>query len=93
MDAYDGKPARRNARSTTRSRPGPPRSQIRRLNPADAFLAQALYPPSLRSHILGRDGVGAVLPPVKASPMSNQATSSASRCDAGVEIWGTLAEK
>ena len=65
------------------------------LNPADAFLAQAMYPanPPL-PHILGRDGVGEVLEVgsgvehVRVGQMVGIL-----RCKAGVETWGTLAEK
>ena len=65
------------------------------LNPADAFLAQAMYPakPPL-PHILGRDGVGDVL---AVGPGVNHLrvgeTVGILRCNAGVETWGTLAEK
>jgi len=65
------------------------------LNPADAFLAKAMYPakPPL-PHILGRDGVGDVL---AAGPgvtgVSAGDTVGILRCDAGVEMWGTLADK
>ena len=65
------------------------------LNPADAFLAQGLYPakPPL-PHVLGRDGVGDV---VKVGPgVSNLhvgETVGILRCDAGVKSWGTLAEQ
>jgi NADPH:quinone reductase len=65
------------------------------LNPADAFLAQALYPakPAL-PHILGRDGVGEVVS-VGAGVSNVKAgdTVGILRCDCGVEKWGTLAEK
>lgn len=65
------------------------------LNPADAFLAQAMYPakPAL-PHILGRDGVGEVV--AVGSAVSNIKTGDTVgilRCDVGVEVWGTLAEK
>jgi NADPH2:quinone reductase len=65
------------------------------LNPADAFLAQGLYPadPPL-PHILGRDGAGeveAVGPGVDKIRLGE--TVGILRCDAGVEKWGTLAEK
>jgi NADPH2:quinone reductase len=65
------------------------------LNPADAFLAQAMYPakPPL-PHILGRDGVGDVL--AVGSGVRNVQigdTVVILRCDAGVTTWGTLAEK
>jgi len=65
------------------------------LNPADAFLAQAMYPakPAL-PHILGRDGVGDVLA-VGAGVSNVKAgdTVGILRCDCGVDEWGTLAEK
>lgn len=65
------------------------------LNPADAFLAQAMYPakPAL-PHILGRDGVGevaAVGPGVTNVKVGD--TVGILRCDCGVDVWGTLAEK
>jgi NADPH2:quinone reductase len=65
------------------------------LNPADAFLARALYPakPPL-PHVLGRDGVGDVLavgPGVDNVRVGD--TVGVLRCDVGVSTWGTLAEK
>lgn len=65
------------------------------LNPADAFLAQALYPakPPL-PHILGRDAVGDVVevgPNVTVPKLGD--TVGILRCDVGVKVWGTLAEK
>lgn len=65
------------------------------LNPADAFLACGLYPakPPL-PHILGRDGVGDVA--AVGSGVHHVRvgeTVGILRCDAGVEAWGTLAEK
>lgn len=65
------------------------------LNPADAFLAQAQYPakPAL-PHILGRDGVGTVI--AVGEGVANVRpgdTVGLLRCNAGVEEWGTLAEK
>jgi NADPH2:quinone reductase len=66
------------------------------LNPADAFLAKAMYPakPPL-PHILGRDGVGDVL--AVGAGVDNVRvgdTVSILRCsNVGVERWGTLAEK
>ena len=71
------------------------RVKIAALNPADAFLAQGLYPahPPL-PHILGRDGVGdvvAVGPGL--SPIGVGETVGILRCDVGVGRWGTLAEK
>jgi NADPH:quinone reductase len=65
------------------------------LNPADAFLAQALYPakPTL-PHILGRDGVGEVVGVgAGVSRVKAGDTVGILRCDCGVEKWGTLAEK
>jgi NADPH2:quinone reductase len=64
------------------------------LNPADAFLAKAMYPakPSL-PHILGRDGAGDVV--AVGDGVDNVSlghTAVILRCDAGVEKWGTLAE-
>src|ERR1700693_4391847 len=71
------------------------RMRLAALNPADAFLAQAMYPakPTL-PHILGRDGVGVVLdvhPSVQNVRLGE--TVGMLRSDAGVEAWGTLAEK
>jgi len=65
------------------------------LNPADAFLAQGLYPakPPL-PHILGRDGVGEVLavgPGVE--DLHAGETVGILRGSTGVDVWGTLAEK
>ena len=80
-------------------KPGPGQALLQMkfaaLNPADAFLAQAMYPakPAL-PHILGRDGVGDVIavgPGVGNVKVGD--TVGILRCDAGVEVWGTLAEK
>jgi NADPH2:quinone reductase len=65
------------------------------LNPADAFLAQGQYPakPSL-PHILGRDAVGDVL--AVGSNVEHVRVGQVVgilRCNVGVEVWGTLAEK
>ncbi len=65
------------------------------LNPADAFLAQAQYPakPAL-PHILGRDGVGTVISAGEGvANVRAGDTVGLLRCNAGVEEWGTLAEK
>jgi NADPH2:quinone reductase len=79
--------------------PGPGQVLLRvkfaALNPADAFLAQAMYPakPSL-PHILGRDGVGDVI--AVGSGVDNALigrTVGVLRSSVGVEAWGTLAEK
>lgn len=65
------------------------------LNPADAFLAQAQYPakPSL-PHILGRDGVGKVLAVGRGVDQIRPGDIvGVLRCEAGIERWGTFAEK
>jgi NADPH:quinone reductase len=81
--------------------PGPDHVLLRvtlaALNPADAFLAQAMYPakPPL-PHILGRDGVGEVLAlgaGVTSTSTSVGQTVGILRGRVGVEMWGTLAEK
>ncbi len=98
MDSYEGVEKLRLA-EVPDPQPGPGqallRMRIAALNPADAFLALGQYPakPPL-PHILGRDGVGQVL--AIGSGVSNVAVGDAVgilRCDAGVETWGTLAEK
>ena len=63
------------------------------LNPADAFLAQGMYPvkPPL-PHILGRDGVGEVLAVGAAGARVGQ-TVGILRGPTGIEAWGTFAEK
>jgi NADPH2:quinone reductase len=98
MDGYDGVEHLRLG-ETEDPAPGPNQILLRlrfaALNPADAFLAQAMYPakPAL-PHILGRDGVGevaAVGPGV--TNVRPGDTVGILRCDVGVETWGTLAEK
>ena len=97
MDSYDGVEKLRLGEVPDPT-PGPGQVLLKLhfagLNPADAFLARAMYPakPSL-PHILGRDGVGEVL------STGSGVTSVAQgekvgilRCDAGVNVWGTLAE-
>lgn len=69
--------------------------QFAALNPADAFLAQGLYParPSL-PHVLGREGVGIVTAlglDVRHFRIGDQV--GILRCDVGVTRWGTLAEQ
>ncbi len=69
--------------------------QFAALNPADAFLAQGLYParPPL-PHVLGRDGVGIVTalgPDVHHLQIGD--VVGVLRCDVGVTRWGTLAEQ
>lgn len=79
--------------------PGPGEALLRTrfaaLNPADAFLARAMYPanPPL-PHVLGRDGVGEVL--AVGAGVGNVRVGDIAgvlRCDVGVATWGTLAEK
>lgn len=79
--------------------PGPGEALLRirlaALNPADAFLAVGQYPakPPL-PHVLGRDGLGEVIavgPAVKNVKVGD--TAGILRCAAGVDTWGTLAEK
>lgn len=98
MDSYNGVGNLRLG-ETPDPQPGPDDVLIRlrfaALNPADAFLAQAMYPakPAL-PHILGRDGVGEVA--AVGSGVSNIKTGDTVgilRCDVGVDVWGTLAEK
>lgn len=98
MDSYEGIDRLRLAEvADPRPEGGEALLQVRfaALNPADAFLAQAMYPAKpLLPHILGRDGVGVVLdvhPSVKNIRAGE--TMGILRCDAGVEAWGTLAEK
>lgn len=98
MDSYDGVDKLRLA-EVPDPQPGPGeallRLQFAALNPADAFLAQGMYPakPAL-PHVLGRDGAGEVI--AVGSGVTNVQvgeTVGILRCDAGVEVWGTLAEK
>ena len=98
MDGYDGVDRLRLG-ETEDPVPGPNQIllglRFAALNPADAFLAQAMYPAKPRlPHILGRDGSGVVL--AVGSGVTNVRPGDAVailRCDVGVEVWGTLAEK
>ena len=65
------------------------------LNPADAFLASGMYPAKPRlPHILGRDGAGEVAAVgAGVHDMRPGDTVGILRCDVGVDVWGTLAEK
>lgn len=97
MDSYDGVEKLRLG-EVADPEPGPGQVLLKlkfaALNPADAFLSQGMYPakPAL-PHILGRDGVGDV---VKTGPgvtgFSPGSTVGILRCDAGVSVWGTLAD-
>ncbi len=98
MDSYEGVEKLRLA-EVPDPQPGPGQVLLQMrfaaLNPADAFLALAQYPakPPL-PHVLGRDGVGEVA--AVGEGVSNVAVGDVVgilRCDAGVDTWGTLAEK
>jgi NADPH2:quinone reductase len=98
MDSFDGVGTLRLG-EVAEPHPGPGEALVRvrfaALNPADAFLAQGLYPakPPL-PHILGRDGIGDV---VAAGPGVDDVrvgeTVGILRGGAGMDSWGTLAEK
>jgi NADPH2:quinone reductase len=98
MDAYDGV-EKMQLREVPDPQPGPGQILMKvkfaALNPADAFLAKAMYPanPPL-PHILGRDGVGevAAVGPNVTTPRVGEIVGVL-RCDVGVATWGTLAEK
>jgi NADPH2:quinone reductase len=98
MHSYDGV-ERLRLGEVREPQPGPTEILLKvryaALNPADAFLAQGLYPakPTL-PHILGRDGVGdveAVGSHVEHIHVGE--TVGILRCETGVETPGTLAEK
>ncbi|MBI4894097.1 MAG: zinc-binding dehydrogenase [Acidobacteria bacterium] len=98
MESYEGVEKLRLAGVET-PRPGPGQVLLRMkysaLNPADAFLALAQYPakPAL-PHILGRDGVGVVEAVGEGvTSVAPGQTAGILRCEAGVNVWGTLAEK
>ena len=98
MDSYEGVEKLR-LDEVPDPQPGPGQVVLKMiyaaLNPADAFLAQALYPakPKL-PHVLGRDGVGEVVAigeGVKNLQLGQ--IVGILRGENGVETWGTLAEK
>lgn len=98
MDSFDGVEKLRLA-EVPDPQPGPGEVLLQihyaGLNPADAFLARNLYPakPKL-PHILGRDGVGEVVAlGAGVTGVAKGDIVGILRCDAGVETWGTLAEK
>jgi len=98
MQSYDGV-EKLELKEVPDPKPGPGEALLHTrfaaLNPADAFLARAMYPanPPL-PHVLGRDGVGEVL--AAGEGVDNVRvgdTVGVLRCDVGVSTWGTLAEK
>lgn len=98
MDSYDGVEKLRLG-EVPDPEPGPGEVLLKlkfaALNPADAFLSQGMYPakPAM-PHILGRDGVGEVVKPGPGVAGFNiGSTVGILRCDAGVNVWGTLADK
>jgi NADPH2:quinone reductase len=98
MDSYEGV-ERLRLGEVPDPRPGPDQLvlQVRfaALNPADAFLASGMYPAKPRlPHVLGRDGVGDVVAVgAGVADMRPGETVGILRCDVGVDLWGTLAEK
>lgn len=97
MDSYDGVDHLRVGEAPD-PQPGPAEVLLKvryaALNPADAFLAQGLYPAKLAlPHILGRDGVGDVLQlGAGVENVRVGETVGILRCSAGVDTPGTLAE-
>lgn len=98
MDSYDGVEKLRLG-EVADPVPGPGQVVLRvrfaALNPADAFLARAMYPakPAL-PHILGRDAVGDVVSVGSGvEPARVGETAGILRCEVGVNVWGTLTEK
>jgi len=98
MRSYDGVD-KLELKEAADPQPGPGEALLRTrfaaLNPADAFLARAMYPanPPL-PHVLGRDGVGEIL--AVGAGVDNLRVGDIAgvlRCDVGVSTWGTLAEK
>ncbi|MDK2742370.1 MAG: zinc-binding alcohol dehydrogenase family protein [Nitrospira sp. BO4] len=98
MDSYNGVGQLRLG-EVPDPQPGPAEVRLKvryaSLNPADAFLAQGLYPAKpVLPHILGRDGVGDVeIVGSRVDNIRRGDTVGILRCEAGVEIPGTLAEK
>ena len=98
MDSYSGTDNLRLG-EVEDPKPGPGEAlvaiEFAALNPADAFLAVKQYPAKPKfPHILGRDGTGTVL--ATGAGVTNVKPGDRAgilRCDAGVNVWGTLAEK
>ena len=98
MDSYEGVEALR-LDEVPDPRPGPEDILLNvrwaGLNPADAFLASGMYPAKPRlPHVLGRDGVGDVaMVGTGVHHVRPGEMVGILRCDVGVDVWGTLAEK
>jgi NADPH:quinone reductase len=98
MDSYEGVEALRLG-EVPDPRPGPEDILLNMrwagLNPADAFLASGMYPAKPRlPHVLGRDGAGDVaMVGAGAHNVRPGELVGILRCDVGVDVWGTLAEK
>jgi len=98
MESYDGI-ERLRLGEVSDPRPGPDDVlldvRFAGLNPADAFLASGMYPAKPRlPHILGRDGVGEVAAVgTGVHDIRPGETVGILRCDVGVDVWGTLAER
>lgn len=98
MDSYEGVEKLRLG-EVADPQPGPGEVLLKisfaALNPADAFLAQAMYPAKPRMpHILGRDGVGEILAVGSGiDPGRIGEKVGILPNNTGVEAWGTLAEK
>lgn len=98
MDSYEGVEKLRFG-EVADPEPGPGQVLLKiryaALNPADAFLSQAMYPARpLLPHILGRDGVGDVLAlGAGVESISLGQTAGILSGNVGVNAWGTLAEK
>jgi NADPH2:quinone reductase len=98
MESYDGVGSMRLAEAPD-PQPGPGQIVLgpafAALNPADAFLAQKMYPanPPL-PHVLGRDGAGEIVAVGEGvTNLHKGDIVGILRCDVGVETWGTLAER
>ena len=98
MDSYEGVDKLRLS-EVANPKPGPEQVllgvRFAALNPADAFLAQGMYPakPPL-PHVLGRDGAGEVLAVgTNSKDVHVGDMVGILRCNAGVRNWGSLAEE
>ena len=98
MDGFEGTENLRLA-EVDDPKPGPREVLLRvkfaALNPADAFLAKAMYPAKPRlPHVLGRDGVGDVIGVGEGVDTALIGSTVGVMCSkVGADTWGTLAEK